>query len=463
MLDKILGKKDKDKKDAPDLRKDGKKSDSDIGGRLKGMVSKATEKSKEKVSGGKDEGRPPSGEKSPRPMPKPRPKPRPTPKDKPTLKPPLKKQPQKKRGPLGSITGGAGFGKGAPDDDQRTLVGAAVFGIILIVLVGAGYYFLVYAPYQESMTAAKQTKITEVDTYFKGPLALDPRKTSILAEIDGGTTPEMVLAVDVLGPATSAWREYQNQQIQSKKDPYGRVMITYEASGQKNMIMKTSEAKKIVNEADAAVLSNLEIETPDTVAIPIIITRLQAAGGLVNVGDSVDVYLTTTNTTAPSGNATNATNATQQTAPAVDVKTPNISGCTVLAILRAKESGDMDADLIQSQSIAINTLTMTNTRQQAASTEEGKGLEELLKAAASRTWNENEVNRLLNAYGWRLSDFERASNLGELDVKYMVVLEVPRENALFLIQNSQNIQLTVPTQNAPEWMVKELKRIYGAG
>ncbi|BDZ70396.1 hypothetical protein [Methanobacterium petrolearium] len=60
MLDKILGKKDKDK-DVPDLRKDGKKSDSDIGGRLKGMVSKATEKSKEKVNGDKDGGKRPSG------------------------------------------------------------------------------------------------------------------------------------------------------------------------------------------------------------------------------------------------------------------------------------------------------------------------------------------------------------------------------------------------------------------
>ncbi len=450
MLDKILGKKDKDKKDAPDLRKDGKKSDSDIGGRLKGIVSKATEKSKEKVSG-KEEGKPPAGEKSPRPMPKPRP----TSKDKPKLKPPL--QPQKKRGPLGGFTGGAGFGKRGPDDDQKTLVGAAVFAIIFVVLVGAAYYFIIYAPYQESMTAAKQAKITEVDTYFKGPLALDPRKSSILAEIDGGTTPESVLAVDVLGPATSAWREYQNQQIKSKKDPYGRVMISYEASGQKNMIMKASEAKKIVNEADAAVLSNLEIEVPDTVAVPIIIDRLRAAGGLVNVGDTVDVYLTTTNTTTDQ--PTNATNATQPVVKPVDTSMPNISGCTVLAILRAKESGEMDADLKQSQSIAINTLTMTNLRQQSA---EG-GLQELLKAAASRTWNEGQVKSLLNAYGWRLSDFERVSNLGELDVKYMLLLEVPRENALFLMQNSDYVQLTVPTQDAPQWMVKELKRIYGAG
>ncbi|MBP1945065.1 DUF515 domain-containing protein [Methanobacterium petrolearium] len=453
MLDKILGKKDKDK-DVPDLRKDGKKSDSDIGGRLKGMVSKATEKSKEKVNGDKDGGKRPSGGKAPRPMPKPRPKPRPTSKDKPTLKPPLRKQPPKKRGPLGSITGGAGFGGGGSDDDQRTLVGAAVFGIILIVLVGAGYYFLVYAPYQESMTAAKETKISEVNTYFTGPLATDPRKTSILAEIDGGTTPEMVLAVDVTGPATSAWREYQLQQISSEKDPYGRVMITYDAGGQKNLIMKTSAAKKIVNEADAAVLVNLKIETPDTVAVPIIISRLQAAGGLVNVGDSVDVYLTTTN-----ASSTTTSNASNQTTTTESTATPKISGATVLAILRAKDSGTVDANLQQSQEIAVNTLTMTNSRSQSASTD----VEQLLRAAASNTWDESQVTTLLKAYGWKLSDFERASNLGELDVRYMVVLEVPRENALFLMQNSQNLQLTVPTQNAPTWMVKELKSIYGSG
>ncbi len=202
------------------------------------------------------------------------------------------------------------------------------FGIILIVLVGAGTTFWFMHLTRNTMTTAKETKISEVNTYFTGPLATDPRKTSILAEIDGGTTPEMVLAVDVTGPATSAWREYQLQQISSEKDPYGRVMITYDAGGQKNLIMKTSAAKKIVNEADAAVLVNLEIETPDTVAVPIIISRLQAAGGLVNVGDSVDVYLTTTNTsTKPTKNASNQTTTTEES-----TATPKISGATVLAI-----------------------------------------------------------------------------------------------------------------------------------
>ncbi len=67
---------------------------------------------------------------------KPMPKPKPQPMDKPRLRPPEKKKP-------GGFAGlGGGFGKQLPEDDQRTLVGAAVFGIILIILVGAGYYFL---------------------------------------------------------------------------------------------------------------------------------------------------------------------------------------------------------------------------------------------------------------------------------------------------------------------------------
>jgi hypothetical protein len=170
------------------------------------------------------------------------------------------------------------------------------------------------------MTTAKETKISEVNTYFTGPLATDPRKTSILAEIDGGTTPEMVLAVDVTGPATSAWREYQLQQISSEKDPYGRVMITYDAGGQKNLIMKTSAAKKIVNEADAAVLVNRRLK-PRHCSSTHNHIQLQAAGGLVNVGDSVDVYLTTTNTST-----TTTTNASNQTTTTTEsTSTPKIS------------------------------------------------------------------------------------------------------------------------------------------
>ncbi|WP_414469667.1 DUF515 domain-containing protein [Methanobacterium sp. ACI-7] len=441
MLDKIRGKKEEEDKDKPDLRGNNKKkSSSDIGGRLKGMVNRVSRK---KDDDKKDEMRPPSDRKAPRPMPKPIAKPG----ERPRLKPPQKKPESKKSG-IGSAAAGAvgGFGRKGPipDDDQKTLVGAAVFGLILIILVGAGYYFLVYSPYQDAMGDAKQSKINEVKTYFKGPLATDPRGIDLRLQIDSAETPEQVLAIDVLGPATQAWREYQTQQIESQKDPYGRVMVAYAANNQKNIILKVSDAQKLVNEADASVLSNMEIKTPDTVAIPMIISRLQAAGGLINVGNSVDVYLMN----ATPDNSTNSS---------VENNTPSISGATVLAILRARDSGVITANISRTQDIAINQLIQSSSRSQGASSD----VEQLLRGASARVLDDSEIRSLLDNYGLRLSDFERQSNLGELDAQYLVLLEVPRENAIFLIRNMNNVILTVPTQQAPEWMIRELSAIYG--
>ncbi|MDI6645252.1 MAG: DUF515 domain-containing protein [Methanobacteriaceae archaeon] len=432
MLDKILGKKKNEKDSPPNLKKNGK-SDSDMGERLKGVVGKITGKG---GSGKKDEPEKGSEKKPSARMGKPMPKPRIKPRDKPKLKTP----PQKP----GGIKKPGGIGRRVPEEDQRTLIGAAVFGIILIVIVGAGYYFLVYQPYQETLNAAKTTKFNEVDAYFKDALALYPEKQSLLAQIDAAVTPEEALAVDVLGPATAAWREYQTQQLKEKRDNYGRIMIVYNADEQKNVIMKVDTAQKFIQQADATVLANMELQTPDTVAVPIIITRLQAAGGLVTVGNMVDVYL---RTTAEGNNTTTTTNTTS----------PKISGATVLAILRAKDSGVVDAYITRSQDISINQMIQSSAQNQKATND----VEQLLRAAASRNWNEAEINSLLESYGWRLSDFERASNLGELDAQYLVLLEVPREDVGFLIQNMDSVILTVPTQQAPTWMSKELQRIYG--
>ena len=436
MLDKILGNKDKDKKDKPDLHKNGKKPDSGMGERLKGMVDKVSgTNGKSNGDKGKPSNKPSFDKKIPRPMPKPKPKPL----DKPRLR-----HPDDKKKPAGFSSG---FGRKIPDDDRKTLVGAAVFGIILIVLVVAGYYFLVYQPYQDTLNNAKMQKINETDTLFTGALSTDPKKTSLLASIDSGVTPDQVLAIDVKGPATVSWRTYQNQQITAKQDPYGRVMISYTTNDDKNRIMNTSSAQTIVNESDANALSQMDIETPNTVAVPIMITRLQAAGGLINVGDSVDVYLNTNSSS--SGNQTSTTSN----------DSPEISGATVLAILRATDSGAVDANLTEAAMAASGSTSYGAVVSGASQTD----VEQLLRAASSGTWNESQVSKLLNSYGWKLSDFERESNLGELDAEYLVVLEVPRENALFLIQNMNSVMLTVPTSNAPDWMVQELKSIYGKG
>lgn len=475
MLDKILGNKEKEN-NAPDLRKNEKDTGSNVSGRIRNMVSRAGDRSKDqksKLNTNGDGGNEDPTEKIPRPMPKPRPKD--------TGRARLKAPDEKKPGgrPGGSSLdrlGGAvpGFGRRSPgggripDDDQRTLVGALVFGIILIVLVGAGYYFLFYAPYQGSLQDAKNTKISEVNSYFKGALATDPQKLTLLAEIESAVTPEQALAVDVLGPATTSWRAYQQNQIETKKDPYGRVMLTYSSGDKKDLIMKVAAAQTLVTQSDASVLANVEITTPDTVVIPIRLDRLRAAGGLISVGDTVDIYVSTNETTTTTTTTTNETNRTNQTQQSTgsnqsgvgqSSNTPLVSGATVLAILRSMvDQNEFSASLSTSQSIAINSLSQNASREQTAAS---SGIEQLLQSGASRAWDETSINALLNAYGVRLDQFERTANFGNLDAEYMVLLEVPRDKAIFLIQNSNAIQLTISTQSAPSWMVTELHKIYG--
>lgn len=467
MLDKLKGNKKNSKDTPPDLRKPDETESADVGGKIKDLVGKMSGKNGEKKGAAAPSGGP---KKMPRPMPKPKIKPKPVNKpDAPKLKVKgdSKRPPKRSGGAAGLSTGG--FGRRIPDDDQKTLIGAVVFAVILIVLIASLYYFLVYSPYQQTLQGAKDVKIGEVDAYFKGPLATDPQKTNLLNQINAGTTAEEVLAIDVLGPATKSWRAYQTQQIKTKKDPFGRVMVVYSTdasqsvtatnqtatpAAQKDVIMKVVDAQTFVNQADATVLANMEIQTPDTVAVPIMISRLQAAGGLISVGNMVDVYVkTTADAAAPANNSTNNTT----TATTTSSDTPKISGATVLAILRAKDSGTIDANLLNSQTLTMNDISSTSSNQRTSTAD----VEQLLRAAASGGFNSAQTSALLQNYGIKLSDYERSSNLGDLDTTYLVLLEVPREDVSLLIQSSDSLILTLPTQQAPTWMTKELRTIYG--
>lgn len=130
------------------------------------------------------------------------------------------------------------------------------------LLVGAGYFFLVHEPYQNELSSVKQTKLNEINTYFTGPLATDPIKISLKSQIESATTPTEVLSIDVLTPATQAWRTYQLQQINIYKGSSGTVGVTYSASGsQRNAVMKVTDAQRLVTQLDANVLSSMVITT----------------------------------------------------------------------------------------------------------------------------------------------------------------------------------------------------------
>jgi hypothetical protein len=52
------------------------------------------------------------------------------------------------------------------------------------------------------------------------------------------------------------------------------------------------------------------------------------------------------------------------------------------------------------------------------------------------------------------------SNLGDLDSEYIILLEVPKGDVNFVINNMGNLILAIPTDFALNWVVSELNETY---
>ena len=198
---------------------------------------------------------------------------------------------------------------------------------------------------------------------------------------------------------------------------------------------------KIVNENSADVLSQIKFEEPNTVSVPILISRLQAGAGLVNVGSVVDIY--TNNTYANESYVQNKT-------------TPDISGCTVLAIMRYEDNGEIDSEYSKSNMIVKGNNTNPHENTKTFSSD----VLELLKGSIVKGYDEKETLEMLKDYGIKLSNYERQINLGDLNAQYMLLIETPQDKVNYVINNMDNIMLTIPTSQAPEWMVAEISSTY---
>ncbi|KZX15710.1 DUF515 domain-containing protein [Methanobrevibacter curvatus] len=368
-------------------------------------------------------------------------------------------------------------------DEKKIYIGGAIFGVIIIVLIFTGYYFFFYSPFQTELSNSKTLKLNELNSLFKGPLLVDSNAMSLKSEIENGKTPEEVNSIDILRPATVSWRNYHNRNINIVKDNFSRVMGTYTINNEKNLIINVDKAHELVNSNDAQILSNIEFKTPDTVIIPLLISRLQSGGGLISIGSVVDLYFinleeksqsssndsssTTNESNVNSGNQNNYNNNTNTN---IDNKNPSsifnenknnenypvISGATVLAILRSKNSGSIDANYIKTYSNTKNEIININEEKTGFSTD----VEQLLQSIAAGGLDDSLISGILNNYGLKLSQYERESNIADLEVEYLILLEVPRSDVNFILNNMENIILTIPSNDAPKWMINELKNTY---
>ena len=205
--------------------------------------------------------------------------------------------------------------------------------------------------------------------------------------------------------------------------------------------MPTSQAIQIVNENTADILSKIKFENPNTVSVPVLISRLQAGAGLINVGSVVDVYT--------NNNYTNESYTSNNTSP-------DISGCTVLAIMRYEDNGEIDSEYSKANMIVKGNTTNPKENTKTFSSD----VLELIKGAMLDGYDEKETFELLKNYGIKLSNYERQINLGDLNAQYMLLIETPQDKVDYMINNMDNIVLTIPTSKAPDWMIDEISSTY---
>lgn len=377
------------------------------------------------------------------------------------------------------------------DDNSKSRFGKIVFILIFLVLASSMFYFFVYQPFQDELNLEKNAKLNELNTLYKGPLEAHENAYILKNQIESENDINELKKIDILMYATKDWRTYHKSKIVSSKDNFGRVMLAY-GDENKNLIMSVKDANEFVGDNDGRVLSNIQFEKVDTIIVPVSISRLQASAGLISVGSIVDIYSLKDNYSyggdedsnfesssalneSSEGLVENQSEDNEDLGGGEDISKmpvdsnpeedsgfsqngePDVSGATVLAILRSKDSGVIDSSISKSNTLVEGNLTDPYENTSSYTND----VEELLKASVFNSYDDNKaLEYYLNSYGIKLSNYERMSNLADLDSEYLVLLEVPRSDVSFVINNMDNLILTIPTEFAPNWVIGELNETY---
>ncbi|OED29942.1 DUF515 domain-containing protein [Methanosphaera sp. WGK6] len=331
------------------------------------------------------------------------------------------------------------------NQNKELFTGIVVVFLILTILFSICYYFLIFSPNMAELNTQKSIKINEVNSIFEDNLSDNSVKQALLSRIDSASSMEELEQIDVEDMAYPVLKNQLLDQLDQVKDKYNRVELTF--NGTSN-IMSVGNATVYINSSTTHELADMKINKVDSVIIPISINRKRAASGLVREGDVVDIYMNNMNNMESSelsenenvsnNSSVNSTNLFQSTN---NQTSKLVGGSIIVSILRSKDSGSIDSNIEFAQSNLTNISQSSNL-----------DIEQILSSKSVGSLNDSQLGLLLNNYGWRLSDYERLANLGDLDVEYIIMVEVPRDSVENILKNMDNIILTIPTYDAPSWV-----------
>lgn len=336
------------------------------------------------------------------------------------------------------------------DDGRRRL--ARIVGLLVILVVLGGGTFFVYniflkappapppltpaavetpppVPREAPLPEVKAQVVDAVNRAFEGlPLAYSAEKRQLITRVNEATTSAEVRAVDYEEAANRAWRSYWIGEVQAAAQKTGDI----ELKAGNDTYRTTDVILQKLNFISYTVLKTASLRAIRAEYVPLRLTRLQAAGGMVEIGDVVNVYH------KEGGNISILSRRSR-----------------VMAILRGKESGSIN-------------LAESERKMAGGEGSEGKGsvssvtggsissvegpfpasagykmsqtqstytvsIEEVQKVAAASKLPDGYIENALESYGIKLNKIERETNIGNMDAEYLILLEVGSDEAPGLV------------------------------
>ena len=325
-------------------------------------------------------------------------------------------------------------------EQEELKIGIIVLFLIILIIFSIAYYYMIFQPSMEELNNEKNNKINEINSIFKDDLVNNPTKDVLINQISSAETMEELNSMNVKQMSYPALKTHLIDKVNELKDPYNRIEILTDNSTE---IMSVDDANNFISFSTTDELVNMDVKKVNTVIIPLSVSRRQAASGLIKEGDTVDIYQLTNDTEELNVDHLSSNESINDTSEQNTVKESKvICGAQVVSILRSKDSGIIDSE--------INLGEFPKTRNFSQTTQ--LDINQVLAAKTSGTLDDKQLNILLSHYGWNLSNYERISNLGDLDVQYMVMVEVPKDSAKDLLNHMDDIVLTIPTYDAPSWV-----------
>lgn len=378
-----------------------------------------------------------------------------------------------------------------PVDEKRKkiarIVGVSIIVLVLLVGIVAVNKFVIQPKKEASQTdaALEQQRLQQLNQNMQQTLQIikslfsglpsEYKKDEALAleeAANAGTQPQLQSIIDnSVITANAAWRLYRNDELtalaQQTDKIRMRVTIEQLVGNDTIQIAETykgeNKIRTVIDRLDYEMLKTADIEEVGITYVAIRLQRLQAGGGLVEIGKRVNVYF-------KQGGIEDGTLAggtqSKMVALAKDAK--------VMASMRASASIDLTESetKLDSGAGAEGKETMDFTLDGIFGTIEGQGsvgyrerltettysidLLEIQKAAAASKLDEDYIENVLKQYGIKLGNIERESNLASFDEEYILLLEVTEEEApdilLRMTDEAEMEDIYVALSEPTSWM-----------